>query len=86
MTFRITEGRAVKPVFCGHGLAAVDSGGKLAAAEDRVTVRLHGHKARLQLQQGFGQPDVSSHHGGEIAIVGGTDRVRHRRILGVNLL
>src|SRR5437667_268266 len=50
MTFGITEGGAIKPVFRGHGLAAVDSGSKLAAAEDRVAVRLHGHKAGLQLQ------------------------------------
>ena len=47
VTFRIAESRAVKPILRGHGLAAVDPRRKLAAAENRVAVRLHGHKARL---------------------------------------
>ena len=47
VTFRITESRAIKPIFSGHRLAAVDPGCKLAATEDRVAVRLHRHKARL---------------------------------------
>src|SRR5882762_1408913 len=84
VTFRITEGRAVKPIFSGHRLAAVDPRRKLAAAEDRVAIRLHWHKARLQLQQGLGKTNVSPRHPRKIAIVGGTNRMRYRGILGVN--
>ena len=78
MTFRVSEGGAIKPVFSGHGLTTVDSGSKLAAAENRIAIRLHGHKAGLQLQQRLGQTDVRSHHRRKIAIVGLADRVRHR--------
>ena len=49
VTFGVSKSRAVKPVFRRQRLPAVDARGKLAAAEDGISIRLHGHKPRLKL-------------------------------------
>ena len=75
VAFRVAESRTVEPILRCQCLAAIDSGCKLTAAEDGVSVGLHGHKAGLELQERFGQPDVSTHRGGKVAVIRLADRM-----------
>ena len=85
VAFRVTKSCAVKPILGRQSLAAVNSRRKLAATEDGIPVRLHGHKPGLKLQQRFGQPNISPHGCGKIAIVGLADCVRNSRVICVDL-
>src|SRR5215470_12491630 len=84
VSFGIAEFRAVEPVSSRHGLAAVDAGSELAAAEDRVPVWLHGDKSWLQLEQGFGESDVGAHDGRHFLVVSLANSVCDGRVLSVN--
>src|SRR5215831_19521 len=85
VAFGVAEFCAIKPVGSGHGLAAIDAGRELAAAEDSVAVRLHRDEARLQLEQGLSESNVGPHHGRHFLVVSLADGVCDGRVLGVDL-
>ena len=83
VTRGITESHAVKEVFRGERLTAVQSRAELATAEHGVAVGLHWGKAGLQYQQCLGEANVRTHHNREVAVEGGIHRMRNIGASGV---
>ena len=75
----VTERGAIEEILGRGALAAVDAGLELAAAEHRVAVRLHRKVARLHLQHGLRQADVTCRDDRKVAIVFLVHRMRHVR-------
>ena len=72
----IAKGGTVEEVLGRHGLAAIDAGVELAAAEHRVAIRLHRQVSRLNLKKRFRKANVGSGDSREVLIILRVDHVR----------
>ena len=83
VTLGVAKRGAIKPVFGGHGLAAINPRLELASAEDGVAVGSHRNISRLHLEQSFRQADVGAHHSGQVFVVLLSQSVGDLRILAI---